>query len=391
MSAVTPDRFASVRLNRLTLVFILIGAVTFVAGLMLAPERSWAALLAVSFHLIVVGLGAAFFIGLQFCTGAHWCVAIRRVPEAMCAALPVGAIGLLAVLIFYPSLYPWFDPSPELAEGLTGFKGLWLNRSFFLARTAAYLILWILLTRAMVRTSRRQDVDGDPAHSRKYTRLAAGFIAVFAITFWLASFDWIMSLEPLWYSSIFGVYNFAGGFLGTLAVITILAVWLRNAGPLRGVLTSDHLHDLGKLIFAFSSFWMYTWFSQYMLIWYVNFAEEAEYFVLRHQGAWASLTVLNLFLTWVIPFVALLSRSAKRNAGVMVKVCVVILLGRSLDLYMMITPSVVGAESSLGLFEIGMLLGGAGAFLYVFLRAFGLAQATPANDPLLRQSLQHHQ
>jgi hypothetical protein len=274
---------------------------------------------------------------------------------------------------------------------LTGFKGFWLSKPFFLLRTAVYLVVWGLLLRAMIRTSRQQDDDTNPALATRNKTLAAAFLAVFAASYWLATFDWVMTLEPIWYSSIFGVYNFAGSFQGALAVIIILVVWLRELGPLRGVLSSDHLYDLGKMLFAFSCFWMYIWFNQYMLIWYANFAEEVQYFTLRQHGAWLSLSFLNLFLNWVVPFLALLSIRAKRNARVMVRVSIVVLLGRWLDLYLMTTPPVVGAESSLGLVEVGLLVGGCGAIVMAFFWMFKGALPVPKNDPLLAESLHHHQ
>ena len=168
--------------------------------------------------------------------------------------------------------------SPALA-----FKLAWLSRPFFLARAAAYALIWIVFALAIRRASRRQDVDGDRRWTRANVRLSAAFLMVFGVTFTLASVDWVMSLEPMWYSTIFGVYNFAGLFLSGLAAIILVALWLERAGPLRNVLTGDHLHDLGKLLFAFSMFWMYIWFSQYMLIWYTNIPGRDD--VLRPAGA----------------------------------------------------------------------------------------------------------
>src|SRR5262249_39747770 len=146
------------------------------------------------------------------------------------------------------------------------------------------------------------------------------------------------SLEPDWSSTMFGVYQFAGLFLSGLAALTLLLLWLGRSEPMRRVVTSDHLHDLGKLLFAFSTFWMYVWFSQYMLIWYVNNPEEAVYFLRREQGAWQPLLIANVVLNWAVPFLVLLPRSAKRSPTVLARVCVVLLVGRWLDLYLMIGP-----------------------------------------------------
>jgi hypothetical protein len=384
------DIHLSPRSHGLFRVLALVGVLTFVVGLLVSPQRAWANLLLVSFALLGIGLGGAFFIALQYLCGAGWAVAVRRVPEAMCKALPVGAIGIMLVLLFRPSLYPWVDPA-EGAHAITGFKAWWLSRPFFLMRSAFYLLSWILLAGAMVRNSRRQDADGDHAHTRANVRLAAVFTVLYAITLSLASFDWIMSLEPEWYSTIFGVYNFAGMFVAALSVIVLGSVWLQRTGPFRSILTEEHLHDLAKLILAFSTFWAYIWFSQYMLIWYANNPEETGYYIRRQHGAWFSLFMLNFFLNWAVPFFVLLSRRAKRNAAVMVKVALLLLVGRWLDLYLMIMPPLAGTTPPFGPLEIGLAAGGVALFVLIFTRALRAAPLVPMRDPYVLESLYYHQ
>ncbi|MBI4461161.1 MAG: hypothetical protein HY648_14030, partial [Acidobacteria bacterium] len=246
----------------------MVGGVTLLAGGFLAPQRTWGNLLLASYYLLALGLAGTVFVALQYVAGASWSVAFRRVPESLSTLLPFLALPFLLVLAVSPFLYPWVQDLHAEPEPTFWFKELWLTPAFFVVRSLIYLSLWIAFSYAIVRTSRRQDADGDIAHTHKNIRLSVGFLVVFAITFWLASFDWFMSLEPHWYSTIFGLYHFAGLVLGGLAMITILAIWLERRGPLRGILTEEHLHDLGKLLFAFSTFWMYIWFCQYMLIWY---------------------------------------------------------------------------------------------------------------------------
>jgi hypothetical protein len=367
-----------------------LGALTLVAGALFVPERVWPNLLLASYFIIGMGLAGAFFVALQYVSGAGWSTALRRIPESMSMLLPVGAIGLALVIFFRPSLYPWTGASGAEVEALHGFKRLWLNLPFFIGRSAVYLLAWSLLALAIVRTSRRQDEDGDPSHTRRNERLSAVFLVVFGATFWLASYDWIMSLEPHWYSTIFGIYNFAGLFLGGLAAIIVLAVWLERLGALRHILTQDHLHDLGRLLFAFSTFWAYIWFSQYMLIWYANFPEETSHFILRLQGTWEPLFILNLLLNWAIPFLVLLPRASKRSPGVLLKVAVVILLGRWLDLYLMILPPFAGAEPVFGVWEIGLMLGAVGVGVLVFFHSLRKARIIPVKDPYLMESLHTH-
>jgi hypothetical protein len=368
-----------------------IGLLAILAGVLFAPERIWPSLLLATVFLLSTALAGAFFVALQYVTGSRWSVALRRVPETMALLLPAAGAALLLLLLARPSLYPWAGAHADGHAALEGFKALWLNRPFFLVRAALYLGVWIGLALAIIRTSRRQDVDGVLVHTDRNERLSAVFIVVFALTFWLAAFDWIMSLEPHWHSTIFGVYNFAGMFLGGLATIIVLAVWLVRLGPLRGVLTADHLHDLGRLLFAFSTFWAYIWFSQYMLIWYANFPEETAYYVRRLHGAWQPLFLLNFFLNWVVPFFVLLLRASKRSATTLVRVAVIILVGRWLDLYLMIVPPHAG-RPPFGVWEIGPVVAAVALGLLAFLHYLRQAPTIPLRDPFLAESLAgaHH-
>lgn len=390
MTPGTGDVSLQPRMHKLCQALAVIGGVTLVVGLFVAPQRTWASLLLVSYALIGIGLGGVLFVAIQYVCGGGWAVALRRVPEAMYRVLPFGALGLAIVLLLGSSLYPW-TAWHDTGHSVGGFKQLWLNRPFFLARAAVYVLAWLWLGGKIVQSSRRQDVDGLHAHTHSNIRMSSLFLVVFGITFCLASFDWIMSLEPHWFSTIFGVYNFAGMFLTALAVIVLGSVWLQRVGPFRNSFTPEHLHDLGKLIMAFCTFWAYIWFSQYMLIWYANNPEETGYYVLRQHGAWGSLLILNFVVNWAIPFFVLLPRQAKRNASLMVKVSILLLFGRWLDLYMMILPPIASERPPLGLWEIGLPAGAVGVFVLVFVRALRAAPLIPMKDPFLAESLHHHQ
>jgi hypothetical protein len=213
---------------------------------------------------------------------------------------------------------------------------------------------------------------------------------LFAITFWLASVDWVMSLQPDWASTIFGMYNFAGLFVGGLSAITLLLVWLQKRKPMNAVITRHHLHDCGKLIFAFSTLWMYLWFSQYMLIWYANLPEETAYYVQRLHGFWQPLFLLNLALNWIIPFFVLLPKTNKQNAGVLLKVSVILLAGRWLDLYLMIAPPIAGTQPRLGIWELGCVAAAVSLFGLSFFAAFSKVPSVPVQDPYLPESVEYH-
>ncbi len=367
-----------------------LGGLTLVLGLVLTPQRVWPNLLLLSFYLLTLSLAGMVFIALQYVCGAHWGVALRRVPEAMAKLIPLGGLLLLAILLAHPTLYSWTSPLGASAEPVPAFRQWWLSLPFFRARAIGFLLLWSVFAFAVVRESRRQDSDGAARHTRSNSRLSAAFIVLFAFSFWLASYDWIMSLEPRWYSTIFASYNFAGLFLGGLAALTLLLVWLREKTALAQVITENHFHDLGKLLFAFSTFWMYLWFSQYMLIWYANIPEETVYFVQRLHGYWGSLFVLDMVLNWVGPFFALLPRRNKQSPGVLVKVCIVLLVGRWLDLYLMIMPTFAGKKLPIGLIEVGLAAGAFGIFMMAFFRVLRRAPLVPVNDPFLAESLHYH-
>ena len=360
-------------------------------GLLFAPERVWSNLLVGIFGLLTVGLGGTVFIALTYVTGAGWHVAIRRVPEAMALIVPVAGAAILIILATRMGTYGWHHHGGGDA-GTFWFKEFWLTPSFWLSRSVGYIAVWSLLGGWLVKRSRQQ--DGQPAPAKWLTgnvRLSAFFLAVYAATFSLASVDWIMALEPMWFSTIWGVYGFAGMLLSALATVVVLCILLSAPGrPLHGVFNEEHLHDLGKLLVGFSCFWMYIWFSQYMLIWYSNIPEETTYFIARTHGPWGPVVIASIVLNWVVPFFVLLPRPAKRSQAVMMKVAVVILIGRWVDLCLMIFPPTLGGPPVVGIWEIAALAVTVTTGLLLLDRSYRTADPVPQNDPYLAESLHYH-
>jgi hypothetical protein len=330
----------------------------FLYGAVGEPDRVWANLLIAGYGLLGLGLGAAVLLALLSVTGARWSDDLRPVVERLTELLVPGGAIVAIVLISFPALYPW-----ARGPGVTysPFQAMWLNRPFFLLRAFVYLVLWVGLVFLLVRASRRrslslQETSNPDASDPQGIRISAAFLVAFALTCWLASTDWIMSLEPNWSSTIFGVYHFAGMFLGALAAVVVLAFWFDRLGAFGGRLSSNRWRDLGTLLFSFSSFWMYIWLSQYLLIWYVNHPDETDYYVRRLQEPWLPLFIASLVLNWGVPFLVLLFRPAKENSWVLLAVAIVVLLGRWVDLYLMVLPPVVGSTPSVG-WDPALLLG----------------------------------
>ncbi|MDP6719218.1 MAG: hypothetical protein QGF59_11240 [Pirellulaceae bacterium] len=377
------------RRNRLLLALAIGGAVVLAAGFAFSFDRVWSNLLIATFHLLTIALGGALFVALTYVTGGGWHVAFRRIPEAMAKLVPFAGTAMLVVLGLRMSQYGWRHDWDGDA-GTFWFKELWLTPSFWAIRAVVYILLWSLLAGWLVARSRRQDQTGDASITAGSVRISALFLAVYAITFSLASADWMMALEPMWFSTMWGVYNFSGMIQAALAVVIILGLILRSHdGPLHGVFNDEHLHDLGKLLLGFSCFWMYIWFSQYMLIWYSNIPEETSYFITRTRGPWGWIVVVSIVLNWVIPFFALLPRPSKRSAGIMMKVAVVVLIGRWVDLYVMVFPSTLGQTPVFGIWEIASICCMLGTAGLLFFRSFAAAAPVPRHDPFLPESLHY--
>lgn len=365
-----------------------LGGAAFIIGLKLAPQRALAGLLLGNSYFLMLAVTALVFIAIQNLVGAGWPVLFRRVPEAMTAYLPAGALGMLVVLLGARSLYHWAGPEAAVHDPVLLAKSGYLNLPFWTVRTASALALWWVFARAIVGNSRRQDLDGDVERTHRNKRLSAAFMAVFGLTFTFASVDWVMSLEPHWYSTMFPWYMFGGAFLHALAAIALLTLLL-NARGLFAELNEHHRHDLGKYVFGFGVFWAYLWFCQFLLIWYANIPEETAYFALRSSRGWMAVQGLSLLANFLVPSALLLRILSKKDDRILIAACVSVCLGRGLDLYVMIMPSISGAARPQWP-DLPVFLGLAGVFVLLFDRAFAASPAVPEKDPYLVESLHHH-
>ncbi|MFY9610188.1 MAG: MFS transporter [Blastocatellia bacterium] len=367
---------------------VAVGALGFSVGLALHSPRLWPSFLLNSVFFLTLALGATVFVSIHHVSNAGWSTALRRVPEAMMTYVPVGAVAMLLVFFGRHSIYPWSHGISPTTDAMR-MKGAFLNTPFFFARMAVVLAIWCVFGYLLWRQSRLQDDDGLLEHTQKSKRYSAIFLALFAVTFSLASFDWLMSIEPEFYSTIFAFYCFSGLFVSSIAAVALLVILLRRRGFLAEI-NEDHLHNLGKMIFGFSTFWAYIWISQYLLIYYANLPEETVFYLRQTSTpGWKALFLINLLLNWLIPFVLLISRKAKRSDGLLLAACAIILVGHWLDLYLMIFPA-LGGSSMVGVVDLALVAGFAALFLLTFATALGNVALVPLHDPYLAESLTLH-
>jgi len=340
-----------------------------------------------------VVLGCLFFVALQHVSHSIWSVIVRRVAEML--ASPMWLVAVLFIpmvfLLFSDplSLYPWTDRAFVEQDHVLDGKQPYLNPPFFLVRAGLFFALWIGFATYYVRTSLRQDVGrGGESASANMRKWSAPFMLIFAVTVTFAGIDWLMSLDPYWYSTIFGVYVFAGLVVTALAAIILVTVLLRDTGRLPAdMVTDQHLYTLGALLFAFACFWAYIAFSQYMLIWYANLPEESFYMVERLKGGWLGVSIALGVTRFVVPFGVLLSRRAKSNPRILLWISVLMLLGQMLDLYWLIMPEQYEHGPVLSAQELGPMLLMIGLLVGYASRFLGRNAAVPVGDPLLERSV----
>lgn len=382
-------------INRLPVVLIALGILALIFWAVQYQQDPSRASFGYLYGFIVsltLGLGCLGWVIIQHLTRAGWSVAVRRIPETLISMLPIFIILFIPIALNMHELFPWThaDHIDDMIEK----KLPYLNEPFFIVRAFTYLLLWAGMGTWYYRVSLRQDQGHKFELTRTMQAVAAPAIIIFGLTLTFASFDWVMSLQPHWYSTIFGVYFFAGSHLFALAFITLMAMALQNAGVLKRTITDEHYHDLGKLMFGFTIFWAYIAFSQFMLYWYGNIPEEIEFYIHRMHHGWEYISYAMPIVHFFVPFLALMSRFLKR-VKLMLAINALWIIGvHLLDLYWLIIPayndpSVHDGPPYLQFSLVDLLsLGGIFAlFLGSFLMVLGRRSVLAVGDPRLGESL----
>lgn len=367
---------------------ILLGIAAFVYGFLTNPDRSWANLLLNNYYFLSLAIGASFFIGIQYITQSGWSSMFKRVPEAMTSYIPYAAVFMLLIYFGMHAIYHWSEPGAAAHDELIAHKTPYLNVPFFFIRMVIFFGLWILMTRLLRKVSLKEDLEGGLKHFEKSEFLSKVHIFMLAITFTLGTFDWIMSIDVHWYSTLFALKNFVAAFFHAAAVIALFIILLNDRGYFKD-LNKSHLLDFSRYIFILCIIWGYFWFAEFMLIWYAHIPEETIYIAQRWEEGWIYLFYTNIFINWFVPFIALMSRNIDRSKLALKIISIVLIIGYWIDLYLQIFPGSVG-EFSIGFIEIGAFLGFAGLFALLTGIALSRANLIPKNHPYLEESLYHH-
>jgi hypothetical protein len=393
LEAVRPEEVTIPRghaLSRVPMIGFAIGAVGLVAsfGLRAGDPKQFAfSWLAAFLFFLSLALGALYFVLIHFATQAGWGIVIRRLAENTMAALPLFALLFVPVFLGMNELFPWVHGIAEGHDHVLVGKAPYLNPSFFVGRALVYFALWSAIAMFFVRRSRRQDGTRDVAISIGLKRFSGPAVIALALTQTFAAVDWIMSLDPYWYSTIFGVYWFAGSFVSFFALMTLMVVALKRGGLMTGVVGLEHFHDLGKLMFAFTVFWAYIGFSQYFLIWYGNIPEETTFFRHRLVGSWSAVSFLLAAGHFVVPFFFFMPRTIKRKPALLAVGAAWMLAMHLVDIYWLVMPMLHPEGVAVSLLDVAAFLAVGGLFVGVVSTMMRGSPLVPVGDPRLPESL----
>ncbi|MDG2397292.1 MAG: quinol:cytochrome C oxidoreductase [Flavobacteriaceae bacterium] len=355
-------------------------------------NKPWAALYVSALFFMLISLGTIAFYAVQRASQAGWSPVLYRVMEGITAYLFPGSLIVFSILVLsgmhFNHLFIWMDSEVVSHDKIIQAKSGYLNVPFFLGRALFFITGWTLYRYFSRKFSLAQDKANDIYNHKKNFRISAGFLVFYFVTESIMSWDWIMSIDPHWFSTLFGWYVFASMFVTGISVIALVSIYLKSQGYLNFV-NDSHIHDLGKFMFGMSIFWTYLWFSQFMLIWYSNIPEEVTYFITRIEDyalPFWGMVVMN----FIFPLIVLMNSDYKRKNLIIIIVGIVIVLGHYIDVFNMIMPSAVGDKWFIGIPEIGGFLFFMGLFIYIVFKELEKAPLLAKGDPFIKESENFH-
>jgi hypothetical protein len=378
--------------SRFTGLSVIVGLIALIAlalcvvGAMLDPTQfafSW--LFAFAFYFTLCA-GCFFWIIVHYATDAEWTVVVRRQLENIAVLTALVAVFLVPVLLLRTHLYEWMNIPPG-KEAVLDSKRAYLNWNFYLIRAVFFFGFFVIASQLLRRFSIRQDKDGNPQYTIWLRKVSFVSLPLFAFSLTFGAYDWLLSLDYRWFSTMFGVYIFAGTAGSSMSLLVLVITALRKAGYLNNVVTKEHYHIMGKWMFAFTVFWAYIGFGQYMLIWYANMPEETKYFIVRNTNSWWNLSMLLVVGRFFGPFAILLLRSVKKHPHQLCYMASWIVFMQLLDMYLVVLPALHGTGVHLSVWDFIPLIGMGAALMFAYLRIVGKASLFPVRDPRLVESL----
>ncbi len=390
--AVTTDAPALARLQQRALIVGIIGLLAGAAGALSNPDQFFRSWLIGFLFCLGLSMGSLALLMLQHMSGGQWGLVGRRVFEAASRNLPLVALMFIPLLFGLPALFLWARPEAVAADPILQAKHLYLNVPFFIGRAVLYFGVWMLgsfLLNAWSRAQDRGEVGVTPQDTVRFRKVSAPGLLIYVVLMTFASVDWIMSLDPHWFSTIFGFILVAGQGLAAFALVIAVLAMASPYEPMRSYLTPGHFHDLGKLLLAFVMLWAYFAFSQFLIIWAGNLPDEIPFFLVRMRNGWQYLSLVLAFGHFVLPFVLLLSRDIKKQFGRLAGIAVFILVMRYIEVLWLVEPMFETHGFPIHWMDVAVPAGLVGVWLFLFARQLRSRPLLPLNDPFFKEAFAH--
>ena len=359
-------------------------------GALVWPQPFYQAWLVAYFYWLAMALGSTALLMMQYISGGRWGAAIRRPLEAAACNVPLMALAFIPIAVGLKSLYPWADPDLVATSKVLQYKAVYLNPTFFVARTVVYFAVWTLISNRLVAWSRESDTKGWGAkHAGRISVLSHAGIIIWALTMSLAAIDWGMSLEIAWFSHIYGLMFAGAQILSALLLAVIVSARIADHRPITDILSPDRFHDLGKLMLAFTMVWTYFQLSQYIIMWGANLPEEVEWYIIRNEGGWEYLTLFLFLFHFVVPFALLLSRARKKNPMSIAGVATLLIVMRYVDIFWWITPTFSPHAFFVHPMHLTTVLGIGGIWMWRYIGTLASHPLLAVHEPVIETELEH--